>query len=263
MFSDLGHGLEWGQVMREPVRLLFVHQNCLFRQLLVQAFSRNNRFSASDLDHVRPDIIEQMLAIKPALLLLDLGLPQGQAVKLTSDVRLHLPDTRVIALVRGAKLTEQTEAALFDCVDAGADGFVLEESSMDDLRRAIDFVMTGQRFYSQPIVESMFDQLTIFCRESRSKSQLANARLTQRELEVLRWIADGLSNKQIARKLCVSLYTVKSHVHNILEKLQVSDRYRAVDHAIDNRWFGAVADVLRVAESSDLSERSDEVLRQG
>ena len=126
---------------------------------------------------------------------------------------------------------------VLECVEAGAHGFVLEESSLEDLRNAIDLVVAGQRFYSQSIVESMFDQLALFSRESRWRSRLKNVALTQRELEVLRWIAEGLSNKQVARKLSVSLYTVKNHVHNILEKLQVSDRFEAVEQAIDNRWF--------------------------
>lgn len=223
--------------MQQPARLVFFHQNCLFRQLLVQAFSNLAGFEATELNHARPDRCDHLRAIEPAVVLLDLSLPHKLAVELTSFAREHLPETKAIVLVQGAKLSEHTEAALLDCIEAGAHGFVLEESSLQDLRNAIDAVMAGQRFYSQMIVETMFDQLAKFSRESRWRSRLTVSTLTKRELEVLRWIAEGLSNKQVARKLCVSLYTVKNHVHNILEKLQVADRSKAVEHAIGNRWF--------------------------
>ncbi len=223
--------------MQEPVRLVFLHQNCLLRQLLVQAFSAEDQYAASDIDHVRPDHREQLLAIQPNVVLLDLSLPQKLAVELTGFVRQHFPDAKLIALVQGRRLSEHSEAALLTCVEAGAHGFVLEESSVQDLRDAIGTVLAGQRFFSQLIVESMFDQLAGFSREARWKSRMRNTLLTKRELEVLRWIAEGLSNKQIAKQLCVSLYTVKNHVHNILEKLQVPDRSTAVEYAIDNRWL--------------------------
>jgi two-component system NarL family response regulator len=230
--------LFWEGAMQGSVRrLLFVHQNCLFRQLLVQAFSRSDDFEAIDVDHVRPDHRQLVVSAKPQMVLLDLGLPQRQAVELTWFVREHLEACKIVLLVHGAKLTEHSEAAVLECIEAGADGFVLEESPLEELRTAIEVVLAGQRFYSQPIVERMLDQLALFSRESRWKSQLRNVALTKRELEVLRWIAEGLSNKQVARKLSVSLYTVKNHVHNILEKLQVSDRFRAVEQAIDNRWL--------------------------
>ncbi len=223
--------------MQEPVRLIFLHQNCLFRQLLVQVFSGDDRFDATDIDHVRPDHYEQLLSIHPGVVLLDLSLPEKLAVHLTAFVREYLSGTKVIALVQNGRLSEDSEATLLECVEAGAHGFVLEESSLQDLQDAIDTVLLGQRFYSPTIVESMFDQLANFPRETRWRSHVQNTTLTKRELEVLRWIAEGLSNKQIARKLCVSLYTVKNHVHNILEKLQVPDRSKAVEHAIDNQWF--------------------------
>ena len=114
--------------------------------------------------------------------------------------------------------------------------FEVEERESIFRRRRSSFVNTARRSAkrSAGIANSMFAQLGKLARESRWSGRIETAKLTARELDVLRLIADDrLSNKQIARKLSLSLYTVKNHVHNILEKLQVENRYEAAEYAYE------------------------------
>ena len=87
----------------------------------------------------------------------------------------------------------------------------------------------------------MFAELVAFARQSRWQRHIKATILSPRELEILGWIADGSSNKEIAQRLCLSLYTVKNHVHNILEKMQVSDRREAVRFAVAQGWLGVAS----------------------
>ena len=119
-----------------------------------------------------------------------------------------------------------------------AHGCVLEESSLQDLREAIERVAVGETFCSHGLVHSVFHRLAQAARDNYRRDQDDAASLTPRELEIVPLISEHLSNKQIAKRLSVSLFTVKNHVHNIVEKLKVSGRYEAVDFARKQHWLG-------------------------
>jgi two-component system nitrate/nitrite response regulator NarL len=127
---------------------------------------------------------------------------------------------------------------LVECFTAGAHGCVQEDASVQDLRAAIEKVAAGGIFCSHGLIHTMFHRVAQQARGAGHRAGSGEASLTRRELEIVRLIGDHLSNKQIARKLSVSLYTVKNHVHNVVEKLQVSGRYEAVDYARKHRLLG-------------------------
>jgi DNA-binding NarL/FixJ family response regulator len=106
---------------------------------------------------------------------------------------------------------------------------------LQDLREAIEKVAAGGIYCTHGVVHSVFHRMAQEAREGNRSAGISAASLTPRELEIVQLIATHLSNKQIARRLSVSLYTVKNHVHNIVEKLQVSGRYEAVDYARKHR----------------------------
>ncbi len=97
----------------------------------------------------------------------------------------------------------------------------------------------GETFCSQGLVHSILHHMGQKARGHHACDQRPATGLTRRELEIVRLIAEHLSNKQIARQLSLSLYTVKNHVHNIVDKLHVTGRYEAVDYAREQRWLGA------------------------
>ena len=212
--------------MGRVVRLHVVHQNRLFRECLVATLADPQRLqvvavSASDdeckasVDRLRPDVV-----------LVDLNLSPEFTIDLTKHVCSNTDSAKVILLV-----ASNTQESVFECIAAGAHGCVLEESSVDELKSAIDRVLAGEKFCSPQIVQSLFTRLSNLERQGAWRDQAETVALSARELEVLELVSDGLSNKQIARELSLSLYTVKNHVHNILEKLQVEDRHKAAEHA--------------------------------
>jgi DNA-binding NarL/FixJ family response regulator len=167
------------------------------------------------------------------IVLLDLSL-DAFAIDLTRILRANRPQVRILLLV-----TPNHHAQIADAIAAGAHGCVLEEVSLRELKEAIERLLSGEYFCSPKLIESMFARMAEMGRQSqpRWRTRVESAELTQREFEILCLVAEGLSNKQMARRLSLSLYTIKNHVHNILQKLQVGDRFQAVEHLREKGWL--------------------------
>ena len=122
-------------------------------------------------------------------------------------------------------------------VAAGARGYVVQESSLAELETALERVLAGEVYCSPRVTYSMFHRLGELARERRRHHEAHSLDLTPREMEVLRLIADGLTNRLIAERIHLSVYTVKNRVHNILEKLEVERREMAVEEAYARGWL--------------------------
>ena len=225
--------------MRLAITLKILHRNRLFRECLVSVLSEGKRLEVGHVDHGASDYLKAIEEQPPDVVLVDLNLPEQIAVELTRHVRRRLEGTKVILLAHAKALHAHgdTEDQLVECLAAGAQGCVLEESSLRELQAAIETVVAGENFYSPEIVPSMCDRLVQAARGASWRDRVKSVDLTPRELEVVNLIAEGLSNKQIARRLSLSLYTVKNHVHNIVEKLQVENRFKAVEYARRKGWL--------------------------
>jgi two-component system NarL family response regulator len=161
------------------------------------------------------------------LVLVGLNLPRSHAVEFICEVRRLSPGVKLIVLVPA-----RFDEAVFACIRAGANGCVLEDSSLEDLRAACDTVRRGESCCPPQLASALFAHVGQQAGGPHWNGHALAGKLTARELEVLRLIAvDRFSNKRIARELSLSLYTVKNHVHNILEKLQVASRHEAAHYA--------------------------------
>tara|TARA_R110002049_G_scaffold285698_3_gene466863 strand:+ start:6917 stop:7585 length:669 start_codon:yes stop_codon:yes gene_type:complete len=216
--------------MSKQRQLLVFHRNCLFRDCLVEFLSANGQFDARSIDHSVSDSAASFLTEPCDIVLLDLNLPDALAVELAREIQRKHVETKVIILV------PDEHDLLVECIAAGAHGCVLERSPLEDLNAAITKVLAGENFCSSDIVGTMFAQIARLGGETqwRAPASTSLTRLTVREQEVLELLAKRLSNKQIAKELCVSLFTVKNHVHNILDKLEVENRIEAVEAARRN-----------------------------
>jgi DNA-binding NarL/FixJ family response regulator len=161
------------------------------------------------------------------LLLLDAETPRGELTAVVSQMRSRYPDGKLLFLV-----PERMAGDLITLTQLGSQGCVRENGSLDDLWAAIQQVLTGQPYFPAEFANALFLQLNGCDAGEPWGRFLQGAQLTSREQDVLRLIAwENLSNKQIARRLHVSLYTVKNHVHNIIDKLDVNDRHGAAQLA--------------------------------
>ncbi len=205
-------------------RLLVFHRNCLFRDCLATFLSSQLQYDAVSIDHTSVEQAQELVQDAASVLLLDLNLPDGMTVEITRANIARQVNAKVILLV------PDDHDRLVECIAAGAHGCVLERSPLEDLGVAIRKVLNGETFCSPDIVTTMFSELARFANmQGESRPVPKEGRLTLRELDVLDLLAQRKSNKQIASELSVSLFTVKNHVHNILEKLNAESRIEAVE----------------------------------
>ncbi|MEM7352379.1 MAG: response regulator transcription factor [Acidobacteriota bacterium] len=218
--------------MNWPARLIVAGTHALFRECLASMLYKIGRFHVihhtDDWEHAR-DIVRDSL---PDVLLIDLNGPEDAATELVRDTRKHCPDVRIVVLGQC-----NAETAILRCIEAGAGACVSKESSLEELCRVIRRVLQGEAVYSPQIAYSMFARLAELSRERQRSERVEALELTPREMEILQLIAGGLSNRSIAERLSLSVYTVKNHVHHILDKLHVQDRREAVEHAYARHWL--------------------------
>ncbi|HEV8339011.1 MAG TPA: response regulator transcription factor [bacterium] len=159
------------------------------------------------------------LEVRPDVILMDLLMPVMDGIAATQAVRAALPDTEVLALTSVLE-----DASVVGAVRAGAIGYLLKNTEADELRRSIKAAAAGQ-------VQLSPEAAIRLMREVRAPDSPET--LTERETEVLRLVAQGMGNKQIARMLEIGEKTVKTHVSNILAKLGVQSRTQAALYAVE------------------------------
>jgi DNA-binding NarL/FixJ family response regulator len=132
---------------------------------------------------------------------------------------------------------QEAEERVVDYLAAGAGGYLVRGQSVAELCSALEAVSRGDVVCNPRLASALFDRLARLGRERRRREKLDYLTLTPRELEILRLIAEGLNNQAIARRLFLSVHTVKNHVHKILDTLGVGSRWEAVRHAIERGWL--------------------------
>jgi NarL family two-component system response regulator LiaR len=168
------------------------------------------------------EAIRLALAHPPDVILLDLVMPQTDGIEAIRRIREHQPGARILVLTSFA-----TDDKLFPAIKAGALGYLLKDSRPEDLIRAIRQVHQGESSLHPAIARRVLEELA-----RPSHQQPTTDPLTARELEVLRLVARGLSNDDIARELVISEPTVRTHVSNVLSKLQLASRTQAALYAL-------------------------------
>lgn len=161
---------------------------------------------------------QALLARSPDVVLLDTALANAEAVL----AELGAPEQKVVIL----GVTEQ-EADVIAWAEAGAAGYVSREGSREDLRAALEAAAVGETIASPRMVAALLRRLNAVAHDPAALERNGMATLTQRERQVASLVGEGLSNKEIASRLCIEVTTVKNHVHNILRKLDVAGRGQA------------------------------------
>ncbi len=169
---------------------------------------------------------------RPDVVLMDIRMPVLDGIAATGQVRERFPDTAVVVLT-----TFDLDAYVFAAVRAGACGFLLKDGDADDLVRGVRAAESGEALMAPSALRRLLDEFAAGPQPSPDAAA-AVARLTAREAEVLRLVASGLSNAEVANHLCLSEGTCKTHVSSILAKLGVRDRVQAVVVAYDSGLVG-------------------------
>lgn len=185
------------------------------------------------------EVITVCRNLLPDIVLMDINMPNVNGVEATQAVREHCPDTRVIVLS-----IHDDEAYVFETLRTGASGYLLKDMEAEDLVEAVRLVARGDAYIHPKVTGKLIDE---FRRLSDGEGASGRFRtmplnsgwrnvLTRREMEVLKLMAEGRSNRAIGEHLFISEKTVKNHVSSILQKMDVQDRTQAVVKAIKSGW---------------------------
>src|SRR4051812_23943450 len=164
--------------------------------------------------------------LDPRVVLLDLGLRNGDSLKIAQQVRREFPASKVIVM----DLLPVAED-IMDFVNLGVSGFIMKDASLDELANTIRTVAGGGQVLPPQMTASLFSEIARVAIAKGEPEILESVRMTKREREVINLIAEGLSNKEIAVRLEIATHTVKSHVRNVMEKLTLHTRLQIAAYA--------------------------------
>jgi len=170
--------------------------------------------------------VEMVVQKMPDLVLMDLKMPIMNGVEATRQIRTKCPEIKVLVLT-----TYDDDEWVFDAIQAGASGYLLKDAPRDEVLKAIRGTVAGKTFVDPAVAGKVLSQASS---HQTQPATLITSKLTEREIEVLRLLAKGLSNADISNRLCLSEGTVRNHVSSILAKLNVSDRTQAAVIAIQH-----------------------------
>jgi len=178
------------------------------------------------------EAVHQAADLLPDVVLLDVRMPKRGGIEACAAIKEVAPSAKIIMLT-----ISDVEADLYDAIKAGANGYLLKEISIDEVATGIRAVHEGQSLISPSMASKLLSEFASMIKKSDERQQVPVPRLTERELQVLKLVARGLNNREIARQLFISENTVKNHVRNILEKLQLHSRMEAVFYAVREKLF--------------------------
>ena len=213
--------------MNKFIRVFIADDNRLLREGLVSMLAEQKGIIVVGSAESGSKTLEQIKNLRPDVALVDIGMPDKDGLDITRMLHNDLPTVKVIILGM-PDLTDE----IMGCIEAGATGYILKEASFEYLVESIQSVHRGESFCSPRMAASLFSRVAELVGERIPESSV---KLTMREVEIINKIADGLPNKEIARQLYIEEQTVKNHVHNILDKLQLHNRLEAVQYARERK----------------------------
>jgi len=228
----------------KKIRLLLIEDNRLLREGLAAMLKKQKDMNVVETVGNGENILAIMRKYKPEVILLDLGLRSRNSLNLVKLAKKNFPTSKVIIMD-----LIPVQSDVFKFVQAGVSGFILKDATVADFLKTIRSVSKGLQVLPNNLTGSLFSQIVEHAINEASPSDVIDSvRMTKREKQVIELISEGHTNKEIAQKLHLSTYTVKSHVHNILEKLALSTRVQIAKHLHDSKRISMATDNISLLE---------------
>ncbi|KUO59118.1 hypothetical protein APF79_10880 [bacterium BRH_c32] len=210
------------------IKLLLIEDNRLLREGIASMLKKQPDINVVATVSNGETILALIEKVSPTVILLDLGLRNQNSLQIVKLTKKNFPKIKLIVM---DLVPLQTDVLEF--VQAGVSGFILKDATINDFLKTIRSVFNGEEVLPPHLTGSLFSQIVEYAvNGSKSKKLIEDSiRMTKRERQVIVLVSDGLSNKEIAQKLHLSPFTVKSHVHNILDKLALHARIQIAKYA--------------------------------
>jgi DNA-binding NarL/FixJ family response regulator len=211
----------------QALRVLIVDDHALFRRGLQMVLKQEEDIDVVGEAGDGTEAVQRAQELMPDVILMDVRMPRRSGIEATQQIKDLMPHVKILMLT-----ISDEEADLYDAIKAGASGYLLKEISIDEVADAIRSVWQGQSRISPSMASKLLTEFAAMSKRADERQQLPAPRLTEREMGVLKLVAQGLNNRDIAKELFISENTVKNHIRNILEKLHLHSRMEAVVYAV-------------------------------
>ena len=213
----------------EPIRAMIVDDHALFRRGLEMVLEEEPDIELVGQASDGAEAVEKAAESLPDVVLMDIRMPRSSGIEACRAVKEAAPSAKIVILT-----ISDEEEDLFEAIRAGASGYLLKDIPLDEVADAVRAVHGGQSLINPSMAGKLLTEFaTLAKRDDEERAQEVPApRLTEREMQVLKLVARGMNNRDIAKELFISENTVKNHVRNILEKLQIHSRMEAVMVAV-------------------------------
>ncbi|HEY1117324.1 MAG TPA: response regulator transcription factor [Acidimicrobiales bacterium] len=211
----------------DDIRVMICDDHALFRRGLIMVLEAEDDIEVVAEAEDGEDAVEKAVEFVPDVVLMDVRMPGVNGIEATRRIAEKVPTAKILMLT-----VSDEEEDLYEAVKAGATGYLLKEVSIEEVAPAARAVVAGQSLISPSMASKLLGEFSNLAKRAEERSSVPTPRLTERELEVLRLVALGKSNREIAGDLYISENTVKNHVRNILEKLHLHTRMEAVMYAV-------------------------------
>lgn len=217
--------------MSENIKVTIVEDHDMTRMGLSFALSNSGEIDVIGTSADGMEGVLQALELRPKLVIMDIGLPTIDGIEATRKIKNENPDIKVLM-----NTSRDAEKDILDSFSAGADGYITKGATSDQTIAAIKAVSEGVGWLDPAIARVVLSNIRKTDEEKNGEINYKKGKnlygLTEREMEVLALLVEGLNNPQISKKLVITLATTKTHVHNILQKLYVTTRAKAVATAM-------------------------------
>lgn len=211
----------------DDIRVMICDDHALFRRGLIMVLEAEDDIEVVAEAEDGEDALEKAVEFVPDVVLMDVRMPGVDGIEATRRIADKVPTAKILMLT-----VSDEEEDLYEAIKAGATGYLLKEVSIEEVAPAARAVVAGQSLISPSMASKLLGEFSNLAKRAEERSSVPTPRLTERELEVLRLVALGKSNREIAGDLYISENTVKNHVRNILEKLHLHTRMEAVMYAV-------------------------------